>query len=346
MALVKKIRTSSGDLEIDYNALANKPTISSLGGVAKTGDTMTGNLVINTSGTSSALGLQAPNNSEGKQAYARVLKNTTATADFGLQLLDYAHGGNDTGNSSKLVICSNESALANKIYFTNEVNGTKTNYKLYGEHNKPTLSVLGVTATASELNKLDGLTATTDELNYCDGVTSSIQTQLNGKAASSHNHAASNITSGTLSSDRLPVVPIEKGGTGATTVKGIRTNLGGLGDVYRSNPAQDMSVASGETPVTLASLNLPKGCYIVTGNHVWSNYTVGAIYDDSIRVDDSRIFCYVRNLMDNGGGAACCAVIQLDQDTTILYTTRQLTGKAHSVHDVHFYAIKIKDTIN
>ena len=49
---------------------------------------------------------------------------------------------------------------------------------------------------------------------------------LDGKAASSHNHAASNITSGTLSSDRLPTVPIAKGGTGATTAAAALTNLG------------------------------------------------------------------------------------------------------------------------
>lgn len=42
--------------------------------------------------------------------------------------------------------------------------------------------------------------------------------KLNGKADSSHNHAAGNITSGTLSADRLPTVPIAKGGTvGATS---------------------------------------------------------------------------------------------------------------------------------
>lgn len=49
-----------------------------------------------------------------------------------------------------------------------------------------TLTQLGVTATAAELNALDGITATVTELNYVDGVTSNIQTQLNGKAASSH----------------------------------------------------------------------------------------------------------------------------------------------------------------
>ena len=41
----------------------------------------------------------------------------------------------------------------------------------------------GVTATAAELNILDGATVTTAELNYVDGVTSDIQTQLDGKAS-------------------------------------------------------------------------------------------------------------------------------------------------------------------
>jgi len=48
-----------------------------------------------------------------------------------------------------------------------------------------TLTIDGtdVTATAAELNILDGVTATTDEINYVDGVTSNVQTQLDGKAS-------------------------------------------------------------------------------------------------------------------------------------------------------------------
>ena len=45
----------------------------------------------------------------------------------------------------------------------------------------------GVTSTAAELNLLDGVTATTAELNYVDGVTSNIQTQLNAKTADGDN---------------------------------------------------------------------------------------------------------------------------------------------------------------
>ena len=50
--------------------------------------------------------------------------------------------------------------------------------------------------------------------------------QLNSKANTSHNHSASNITSGTLSSNRLPVVPVSKGGTGASTAEEARNSLG------------------------------------------------------------------------------------------------------------------------
>lgn len=44
-------------------------------------------------------------------------------------------------------------------------------------------NITDITASAAELNLLDGVTATTTELNYIDGVTSAIQTQLNGKLA-------------------------------------------------------------------------------------------------------------------------------------------------------------------
>lgn len=63
------------------------------------------------------------------------------------------------------------------------------------------LSSFGVTATAAELNKLDGVTATATELNYVDGVTSNIQTQLNGKANSSHTHSYLPLSGGTVNGD-------------------------------------------------------------------------------------------------------------------------------------------------
>ena len=55
----------------------------------------------------------------------------------------------------------------------------------------------GATTAANALKNL-GLTATATELNYCKNVTSSIQTQLNGKAASSHTHSYLPLSGGTI----------------------------------------------------------------------------------------------------------------------------------------------------
>lgn len=113
------------------------------------------------------------------------------------------------------------------------------------------LSSFGITATAAELNKLDGVTATKDEINFLDGVTSNIQTQLNGKATSSHNHSASNITSGTLGTAR--------GGTGITTNPSMLVNLGSTSSasVFATSPRPGitgtLSISHGGTGATSAS---------------------------------------------------------------------------------------------
>jgi hypothetical protein len=54
----------------------------------------------------------------------------------------------------------------------------------------------GVTATTAEINLLDGVTATTAELNYVDGVTSAIQTQLDAKQATLTNISDSSSANG------------------------------------------------------------------------------------------------------------------------------------------------------
>ena len=185
---------------------------------------------------------------------------------------------------------------------TNTVTATTFKGDLSGNASSAT-TLVGLTATVDELNKMDGVTATTAELNYVDGVTSNIQTQLDGKqatitggastiassnltanralisngsgkvavsavtstelgyldgvtsaiqtqldgkAASSHNHAASNITSGTLSSDRLPTVPIAKGGTGATTADDALTNLGITATATEINKLDGLTATTAE----------------------------------------------------------------------------------------------------
>ena len=85
---------------------------------------------------------------------------------------------------------------------------------------------ISATYTLSSL----GVTATADELNYVDGVTSNIQGQLDDKADAEHSHDASDITSGTLGTAR--------GGTGINSNPSMLTDLGSITpvNVFQSTP--------------------------------------------------------------------------------------------------------------
>ena len=68
-----------------------------------------------------------------------------------------------------------------------------------------TVGVLGASDMPSGIDaaKIGGGAVSNTEFSYLDGVTSAIQTQLSGKAATSHTHAAADITSGVLATARL-----------------------------------------------------------------------------------------------------------------------------------------------
>lgn len=90
-------------------------------------------------------------------------------------------------------------------------------------------------------------------------------------AAAKHSHAASDITSGTLAVDRLPTIPLSKGGTGATSAATARTALG------VQNPPTAPVVL---TDQNLNSYNAEEQCgyyYAAVGNTV-SNKPSGVEY--------------------------------------------------------------------
>ena len=102
------------------------------------------------------------------------------------------------------------------------------------ESKADSLSDLGVTATAAELNKMDGVTATTTELNYVDGVTSNIQTQLNGKQATITG-GATTIASSNLTASRALI----SNSSGKVAVSDVTsTELGYLDGVTSSIQTQ------------------------------------------------------------------------------------------------------------
>ena len=78
----------------------------------------------------------------------------------------------------------------------------------------------------------DGSTTLTSKLSTMDS-------NISGKAASGHKHAAGDITSGTLSSSRLPTVPVNKGGTGKTSLTSGRYLVGNdTGALIEKTPAE------------------------------------------------------------------------------------------------------------
>lgn len=95
-----------------------------------------------------------------------------------------------------------------------------------------------------------------------------LNTAMETKADIGHKHSAADITSGTLSVDRLPVVPISKGGTGASDSGSARSNLG------VGNPLA--------TPTKLTSQNLNDyagdgkwGAYFAAGGNTVTNKPSG-----------------------------------------------------------------------
>ena len=92
----------------------------------------------------------------------------TFVADVASSLIPSANNTHSLGNSDD---------QWNKLY-VNSISLNQTDITATAAE----INILdGVTANATELNILDGVTATTAELNYVDGVTSAIQTQLDAK---------------------------------------------------------------------------------------------------------------------------------------------------------------------
>jgi len=194
------------------------------------------------------------------------VRNTTAQSVVFTQ----GSGGNATvpSGETKIIYADGAGAGAAVSDFTGALSIT-------GNVNATTLDINGtqVTATAAELNTLDGITATTAELNYTDGVTSNIQTQLNtlssGKEATITG-AATTITSSNLTPDRA----LLSNGSGkvAASANITSTELGYLDGVTSNIQTQingiSTSLISDPTPTLGGQLN-------TNGNSIkFGNWTI------------------------------------------------------------------------
>lgn len=190
-----------------------------------------------------------------------------------------------------------------------------------------TLTQLGVTATAAELNKLDGVTATTAELNYVDGVTSNIQTQLNAKASSSHTHSAATTSAAGLMSaaDKTKLDGIATGANAYTLPTASSSTLGGVkttstvtsnsgytacpiisGVPYYKDTNTTYSLSSFGVTATAAELNTLDG---VTATVTELNYMDGVTSNVQTQLNAKAASSHTHNYAgsSSAGGAATSA---------------------------------------
>lgn len=156
-------------------------------------------------------------------------------------------------------------------------------------HTHTLSDVTDVTASAAEVNVLDGITASTAELNFTDGVTSNIQTQLDGKSATTHNHDATYapIAKGVTNGDSHD----HNGGDGAqinhTTLSNIGTNTHATIDAFISDVKSTSFItqtASGVINSEQALSSLSSGIVkVTTGTGVLSSVAAptGAVVGDT-----------------------------------------------------------------
>lgn len=171
------------------------------------------------------------NNLTGNRAVISNSSGKIAVSDTTDTELSYVHG----------VTSSIQTQINNKVTGNAAITGathTKITYDSKGlvtsgadlsASDIPSLTldkITDVTATATELNVLDGITATTTELNYTDGVTSNIQTQLDNKVDITGDTMTGNLQMGTNASIYLTGI--------ASTVANSksRLNLGTPDNIY------------------------------------------------------------------------------------------------------------------
>lgn len=201
----------------------------------------------------------APSNAEENQnAYSNItIGGTTISADTKTDTLTL-EGSNITitpdSVSDKITFNVTKDNVTSALGYTPPT--TDTTYNVGGT------STLGLTklytGTGTAIDGTMTQNAITDALNgksdtshtHDTSQVSGLDAALSGKAPTNHNHSASNITSGTL--------PIANGGTGQTTVEGIRGAIGinpvttsGTGSAYTANVNGITSLQIGTTIIVI-----------------------------------------------------------------------------------------------
>lgn len=212
----------------------------------------------------------APSNAEKNQnAFSNIKVGTiTVAADTTTDTVEFA-GSNvtitpdATNDKITFAVASGSTSTAGILKLTNSTSSTSTTTAATPSSVKSAYDLANTakTAAATAQATADGkanashthkvvditdLTATAEELNYMDGVTSNVQTQLDGKAASGHGHStATTSAAGFMSADMVTKLNGIATGANKTVVDSALSSTS-------TNPVQNKVVNSAITAATSA----------------------------------------------------------------------------------------------
>ncbi|MCW5871383.1 MAG: hypothetical protein KIS61_29280 [Candidatus Eremiobacteraeota bacterium] len=186
--------------------------------------------------------------------------------------------------------------------------------------------------------KIGSGTVSNTEFGYLDGVTSAVQTQLDGKAAASHTHAASDISSGTLG--------VSRGGTGLSTLgtalQLLRVNSGGSALEYYTPTANCCVVRRTTSKTWVANY--------VEDAISWDSEVIDTSDMHSTSVNNDRIilnqagkwlvYCSLGFANNSGGGHQPWMSTSLFKNTTqVAYASTRIGSWGYS--DMHSHITQV-----
>jgi hypothetical protein len=168
----------------DFTVTAGLLTVAAGSDIARDGDITTAIDALDTDDIEEGASNQYFTNQRALDATSAAYDPAGAAGDVASDLTDHENATEAHGATGAVVGTTNTQSLSNKTisYVDNTITVQVANVSDLTASAAELNTLDGITASTSELNLLDGVTATTTELNYVDGVTSGIQSQLNDKA--------------------------------------------------------------------------------------------------------------------------------------------------------------------
>ena len=168
----------------DFTVTAGELTIAAGSDIARDGDITSAIDALTTADIEEGVTNQYFTNQRALDATSAAYDAAGSAGDVAADLTTHENDTTAHGATGAVVGTTNTQSLSNKTisYVDNTITVQVANVSDLTASAAELNTLDGITASTSELNLLDGVTATTTELNYLDGVTSGIQNQLDDKA--------------------------------------------------------------------------------------------------------------------------------------------------------------------